>query len=344
MVSPMDFDLLRRVTRCTMRLPFRMWGFGEAIALDGLLSASPLINDREPSGFVTALVRATLTRGIGAHPEDHVAPGRSLLSLYRQTDDDGFLEGARKLAALYASLPENHFGAKLHRFQQPGWRNQIWVDHMDVDAPFLAALAAITGEECHLQLAVHQLLAYARALQDETNGLMWHGYESSCGRNGELWARGNGWALMGITETLREIPGNDHSRAEILERLRSLLRGLARLQDASGLWHTVLDDPSTYLETTLATIVVRALSVLRGYSCDSTSEMNEFESMALAARAAVLQHIDDEGALQLVSDATPIGTRRMYATRPFGVFPWGQGPLLLMLSVEAKSQNENRKG
>jgi unsaturated rhamnogalacturonyl hydrolase len=42
--------------------------------------------------------------------------------------------------------------------------------------------------------------------------------------------------------------------------------------------------------------------------------------------------VSPDGALQLVSDATPIGELQMYASRPFGIFPWGQGPLLLVLA------------
>lgn len=333
----MSCDVLRSVTTRTMRLPFRMWGFGEAIALEGLLAASERLRDREPHGFVEALIRATLASGIGTHPEDHLAPGMSILSLYRETGDDDYLRAARNLAVLYNSLPQNQYGAKLHRSVQPGWKNQIWVDQMDVDAPFLAALFAITDEENYLQGATHELLAYARLLQDETSGLMWHGYESACGRNGELWARGNGWAVMGMAQTLAWIPGTDPARTEIVERLRVLLRGLARLQDASGLWHTVLDDPTTFLETTLAAMIAYAIPVANRGGL----EASEFKSMADAASAAVLQQIGQDGALQLVSDATPIGTRRMYATRPFGVFPWGQGPLLLLLSMKTGRQNEN---
>lgn len=336
----MSFDRLRSVATRTMRLPFRMWGFGEAIALEGLLAASECLRDGEPRGFVEAMVRATLARGIGSHPEDHLAPGISILSLYRQTGDDDFLRGARNLAVLYNSLPENQYGAKLHRFGQPGWKNQIWVDQMDVDAPFLAALFAITDEEIYLRGATRELLAYARLLQDETSGLMWHGYESACGCNGELWARGNGWAAMGMAQTLACIPGAHPARTEIAERLTLLLRGLATLQDASGLWHTVLNDPTTGLETTLAAMIAYAIPAANRRGL----EVSEFKSMADAACAAILQQVGPNGALQLVSDATPIGTRRMYATRPFGVFPWGQGPLLLLLSMKAGGQNENIQG
>jgi unsaturated rhamnogalacturonyl hydrolase len=333
----MDGKVLLRVTQRTMRLPFRMWGFGEAVALRGLLAASECLDDRAPWGFVQALVRATLARGIGSQPEDHVAPGREMLTLYEQTGDDDYLRGARDLAALYNALPESKYGAKLHRPGQPGWKNQIWVDHMDVDGPFLAALFAVTQEEMYLRQSIRELLAYARLLQNENNGLLWHGHESACGPNGELWARGNGWALMGMVETLKWIPRIEPARQEILERFEALLHGLALSQDGSGLWHTVLDDPTTYVESTLAAMVCYAVPAARGQGLD----VSEFDPMAKAARAAVLQQIDQEGALQLVSDATPIGTRRMYAARPFGTFAWGQGPLLLMLDLEIRKQDEN---
>ena len=105
---------------------------------------------------------------------------------------------ARRLAALNASFPLNTFGARMHRPDLPGWRKQIWVDSMDVDAPFLLKLGSITNDESYVDQGLNELLGYARALQvesnNETDGLFWHGYEEDCGTNGKLWARGNGWA------------------------------------------------------------------------------------------------------------------------------------------------------
>ena len=57
-------------------------------------------------------------------------------------------------------------------------------------------------------------------------------------------------------------------------------------------------------------------------------------AMERKARAAMHSQIAPDGRLQLVSDATPVGARAVYATRPFGTFPWGQGPLLLALCQE----------
>lgn len=77
-------------------------------------------------------------------------------------------------------------------------------------------------------------------------------FENACGANGEVWARGNGWALLGLVETLRYLPENHSARRELIERLTLLSQGLRKTQAFSGLWHTVIPNPATYEESTLA--------------------------------------------------------------------------------------------
>jgi unsaturated rhamnogalacturonyl hydrolase len=309
--------------RRTMQLPFRMWGFGEAIGLRGLLAAAAVTGNGEPSGFVHALLRATMVRGLGNHPEDHLAPGMEFLTFYEATGDPQFLQAARALAKMHNDLPANKHGAKLHRHSQPGWREQLWVDHMDVDPPFLARLAHITREERYLRQCVTELVIYARLLQDERSGLFWHGYETHCGRNGELWARGNGWAMLGLVETLGWLPQEIPETPELRQRLELLLDALRRHQAESGLWHTLIDDASSYLESTLAVMFAYAADVYTPRPLPASIE---------SARKAIELLVDKDGSLGLVTDATPVGTSAMYATRPFGVYPWGQGPLLMLLA------------
>jgi unsaturated rhamnogalacturonyl hydrolase len=326
--------LLRVVATSTMRWPFRVWAFGEAVALRGLLAASRATGDGEPLGFVRALLRTWVGRGVGRSAEEHVAPGAELLQLHALDGDAAWLDAARALAPLYTSTPIGPNGVRYLRPDLPGWRRQIWVDSIDGGPPFLARLARVTGEEPHAHEAAHALLGYARLLQDERSGLFVHGFEESCGTNGQHWARGNGWAVMGLVETLAWLPRETAQAGELRQRLLALVAGLAARQHASGLWSTVLDRPETPLETTLAAMTVCAL--------DRASEAgvlasDPYRSMRDRAHAAVLEHVSAAGELGLVSDATPIGELRMYATRPFGIFPWGQGPLLLMLSGTAST-------
>ena len=328
--------ILPRVADCTMRWPFRMWGFGEGIALRGLLAAYRATRQAEYYGFVRALLRAYLARGVAKTNDEHVAPGTELLLLFEETGETDLLTAAQKLAALNALFPANKFGARMHRPDMPGWRKQLWVDCLDVDAPFLVRLGRLTDDAGYIEQGLGEILGYTRALQvettDEDAGLFWHGYEMDCGNNGQLWARGNGWALMGLVETLKLLPQSIVARQELGERLWRLCHALKRHQHHDGLWHTVITQTETYLESTLA--VMAAFALREAFAAGLLSE-DEFGEMERNARAAAHRCINEEGALALVSDATPVGELKMYATRPFGVFPWGQGPLLLMLAQEA---------
>ncbi len=329
--------LLERAAGRALKWPFKIWGFGEGIALRGLLAAYQVTGNREYSEFVGKMLRAYASGRVAQGNEEHIAPGAELLSLYEENKEPELLEAARKLAALNASFPRNAFGGRMHRPDLPGWRKQIWVDCMDVDAPFLIRLGQLTEDEAYIEQGLEEILGYARALQVEgasdTEGLCWHGYEEDCGTNGQLWARGNGWALMGLVETLTRIPSSHPSRPELLQRLIRLCQQLQRYQSEGGLWPTVVNHPETYLESTLA--VMAAFSLKEAFAA-KLLDPEEFGDMERRARTAALKCVDpDEGALERVSDATPIGELKMYATRPFGVFPWGQGPLLLMLSQDA---------
>lgn len=313
-----------------------MWGFGEGIALRGLLANTRDDNDSGHREFVFQMLRRYASGNVGTKNEEHIAPGHELLTAYENTRDANLLDAAVRLATLHASFPRNKFGARMHRHDLPGWRQQIWVDCMDVDAPFLLKLAGITENESYIEQGTNEILGYCRALQEESGndeGLFWHGYESNCGRNGQLWARGNGWALMGLIETLKQFPGNRHAEElELKERLQQLCEALQRYQHTDGLWHTVVTENDTYLESTLAVMVAFALR--EAFEAGLLDEAL-FGNMERKAREAAVKCINDRGELERVTDATPIGELKMYATRPFGIFPWGQGPLLLMLSQQA---------
>ncbi|HEY0683240.1 MAG TPA: glycoside hydrolase family 88 protein [Steroidobacter sp.] len=327
----MSSGKLRAAASVAMRWNYRVWGFGEAIALRGLLRAGDALGDLTPFGFVHGIMRSWLGRGVARSNEDHVGAGRELIELYKRTHDVQFLDAAKKLAALNASFPTGPNGERYHRGDTPGWRWQIWVDCMDVDGPFLAALAHATGDNAYFEQAVGELLGYARTLQMD-NGLLFHGFERHCGRNGELWARGNGWALMGLVDTLILLPRSHPAWSELQQRTVALVDALAHRQDPSGMWHTVINDGETYLESTLATMAAYALREAFEHGVLDSSRYEEMESKARAAMHSQVK----EGTLQLVSDATPVGARAVYASRPFGVFPWGQGPLLLALCQEVE--------
>ncbi|MCP5111932.1 MAG: hypothetical protein GY953_13975, partial [bacterium] len=96
-------DIIRAAAERTMEWPFRVWGFGEAIAIDGLLVASVKLGDNEAWGYVHALLRTWLGKGGPRSPEDHVAPGKMLLQFYEDTEEEIYLEAAYRLAHIHRS-------------------------------------------------------------------------------------------------------------------------------------------------------------------------------------------------------------------------------------------------
>ncbi len=220
-------------------------------------------------------------------------------------------------------------GARIHRPDLSGWEHKVWVDCMHLDGPFLAHLAQETGESAYADRAAALLLSHARVLQDERSGLFSHGLDDATGRpNGVYWGRGEGWALLGLVDTACALPNAHLAQREIRQRLGALIAGMTGNEQASGMWHTVVDHPETYHEPSVGAFV--ALGVGRAVRC----RLVDASSAALAARAlrATIATVTPDGSLQGVSDATPVGADTAhYDARGRGVFPWGQGSALLSM-------------
>jgi unsaturated rhamnogalacturonyl hydrolase len=322
-------DLLARIRGLAGRLmayPYKLWGFGESIGLEALLAASEATGDAAYLEFVRDLLDRWLPRS-PLEFADHVAPGVPLLEVYERTGDGRLIDRAQQLARLLLAFPRNEIGAARHRPDHPEFAQYIYVDCMHSDAPFLCRMARLTGDPGLADSAIELLTGQIRALRDGATGLFYHVYDSSTQRtNGAFWGRGNGWAMLGILNTLQELPGETPLRNLLRDYLEQQAAAVASLQDESGHWHTVLDEPGTYLETSLASFFSLAFTraVQLGLLSDSYLESAEL------GWSALLRCSDERGQISGVSRATPPGGRAEYDQVPTGgVYPWGHGPAIL---------------
>ncbi|MCW5983272.1 MAG: glycoside hydrolase family 88 protein [Bryobacteraceae bacterium] len=100
-----------------------------------------------------------------------------------------------------------------------------------------------------LDHAVYQLRAYIDAFLIRETGLARTILED--GKLGNTyWTRASGWLLWAITAVLRHLPPHHAEYPRFLKDLRALAGGMARVQDAGGGFHVLLDEPATPLETT----------------------------------------------------------------------------------------------
>jgi unsaturated rhamnogalacturonyl hydrolase len=117
-------------------------------------------------------------------------------------------------------------------------------------------------------------------------------------------------------------------REFLLETHLQQIRALQKLQDASGLWHTLLDDPTSYLEA----------SATAGFGYGILKSVRkryigaEFEETGVRAVQAVLAKIDPRGELGQVSFGTPVfDALDGYRKIPLTSMPYGQALAILCL-------------
>lgn len=320
--------LQRAAAERAMAYAYKVWGFGEDIGLRALLEHADAADDDEARRFVADLVRPWCVARTELTNADHVAPGVVMLDLHQQTGDDVYLAAALRVAELHRWFPRVD-GVAVHRPDLLELSSLVWVDCVALDAPFLARLARVTGDAEWLELGLATLDAYLNVLRDSSRPLYRHGYDVAAGsRSPCLWGRGNGWAMHGLADTLAELPDGHTARKDLVVTLREQVDELAALQHPGGLWHTILDDDTAPLENSTAAFY--ASGVMKAQRLGLLELDPSLDDMVDRAVAALLAAVEPDGGL-LISHATPIGSPATYRNAPTGVFPWGQGPLLLTL-------------
>ena len=125
-------------------------------------------------------------------------------------------------------------------------------EDMFMAGAMLGRAYALTGDTRYTGLLVKFLLD-AGTQQD--NGMFWH-----CRSAPYYWGRGNGFAALGLSETLTHLPDDHPGREEIIGMYRMLLDGVAATQNMSGMYPQVLNVPGSYQEFTATCMMGIALA------------------------------------------------------------------------------------
>ncbi|MHB9080014.1 MAG: glycoside hydrolase family 88 protein [Pirellulaceae bacterium] len=182
---------------------------------------------------------------------------------------------------------------------------------------------------------------FSSHLRDPQTGLYYHMWEQASGRRTpSFWARGNGWVVLALVESLKCEPPTSPSRSELCGLLQQQLASIAKLQDpATGLWHTVLDAPDTYLETSASAMFLYGLQESRTWGLDDRVSA---ETLRRAWQGLSTQ-VDAQGRVVGVLGGTGPSDQRGYAAKIHGTYTWGTGAFLMAASVWSRSLEEPQK-
>ncbi|MGA2807854.1 MAG: glycoside hydrolase family 88 protein [Terracidiphilus sp.] len=208
---------------------------------------------------------------------DNILLGRQLLLLYGVTQERRYATAATLLYQQLVHQPRTASGGFWHKQKYP---NQMWLDGLYMAEPFYAEYAATFHHPEAFNDITRQFALMDEHARDAKTGLLYHGWDESrqerwadrqTGLSSQFWARGMGWHMMALVDTLSYYPEEDADRKQLLAELERDAAAVARYQDgATGLWFQVLDkgrEKGNYPESSASCMFVYALArgVRQGY-------------------------------------------------------------------------------
>lgn len=259
----------------------------------------------------------------------------TLADLYEETGNRSYLPHLKSWGEwLYTTLPRTEQGAFQHVTYGDLNPNEMWVDTLMMSALPLAKLGKVLHRKEYIQEAKKQFLLHIKYLQDPVTGLFFHGWTFN-DRNhfgGAFWGRGNCWATIAIPEllTLLDLPENDAYRQFLVTSLKYQIDALTKYQDETGMWHTLVDDPTSYVEgSATAGFTYGILMALHKHLISG----KQYREVAMKGLKALLDNIDDEGGLAHTSAGTPMGeTKYFYKHIKCSNMPYGQSMAAMALT------------
>jgi unsaturated rhamnogalacturonyl hydrolase len=287
--------------------------------------------------YVLEWVERNKRQAEGIKVINSMAPYAMFPDLYRQTQDNWFLQKAEEIAGwMLETAPRTREGALEHTVTEAAkFPEQVWADTVYMAVLFLARLAGLTRKRSIAEAALEQTMLHLRLLQDEQTGLLFHGWNSREGSHMSAvrWARANAWITLAVPQIVAEIKEITGIPGELYSRYNRLAAGLRSCQAEDGLWHTVLNRPDYYKETSGSAGI--ACGLIRGVQSGMLDA--SYLAGAKLALGGILPLIAEDGEVKGVSGGTPV----MPSVEAYGeiaVYPalYGQG-LVMQLLTQARA-------
>lgn len=229
-------------------------------------------------------------------------------------------------------MPRTDRGGMQHVTLAEENHQQLWDDTLMMSVLPLAKIGKLLNRPEYVEEAKYQFLVHIQHLMERESGLWFHGWTFEGKHNfaKARWARGNSWLTIVIPEFLEllDLPEYDATRRFLVQVLECQVEALAQCQHDSGLWHTLLDDPESYLESSAsAGFAFGILKAVRKRYIDV-----KYLAVAEKALSGVVQQINAEGELMNVSFGTAMGKNLDYYRQvPLTSMPYGQAMAILCM-------------
>lgn len=249
---------------------------------------------------------------LGTHKElmqkpnhvDNTVFGVIPLQLYIQTNNELYYHLGIDFADRQWQLPtkttkEKEYQELLNKGLS--WQTRFWIDDMYMITAIQSQAYLATNDEKYINRAAHEMTVYLDSIQ-RPNGLFYHAPTAPF-----FWCRGNGWMAAGMADLLKHLPENNPDRPRILKEYRKMMATLKSYQNTEGLWSQLIDEPTSWSETSGSAMFCYAMITGVKYGW---LDMAEYAPVARKAWLAIIPYLNDNGDLREVCMGTNIGTTK----------------------------------
>ena len=317
------------------------WDWPQGVGLYGLMKVMKAKNSNEYETFLYDWFKENIKGGLPSKNINTTTPLLTL-ALFNETKKDKEFEMLciKWAEWLMECLPRTKEGGFQHVTSANGDRqgvrlneNEMWIDTLFMTVLFLNKMGQLYNRQDWIDESIHQVLMHIKYLYDTKSGLFYHGWTFTERNNfgGVFWCRGNSWFTVGILEYLEFFQGTLNSGVKqlILDTYKAQVSTLKRLQSKTGLWHTVLDDSTSYEEVSGSAAI--AAGILKGIRLGILDD--SYLECANKAIQAIVSNVAEDGTVLNVSGGTGMGyNKEHYKNILIAPMAYGQSLTILALT------------
>jgi len=309
------------------------WEWTHGIGLYGLLKHADITGSRKSleiaeQWFTDRFAEGTPTKNINT-----MSPFLTLAYLFERGGEPSYLRYLDTWAEwVMHDMPRTQENGLQHIVFNSENREHLWDDTLMMSVMPLAKIGLVLDRPHYVEEAKRQFMLHIKYLADRKTGLWYHGWTFDGRHNfaDALWARGNSWVTIAIPEfiELLDLQPGDGLFEFLKETLNAQIAALAKCQQPSGLWRTILDDDDAYEEASAtAGFAYGILKAVRLRLVDPA-----YEAVGVKAIKGVLANISADGELLNTSFGTPVfDTIQEYKDIPLTSMPYGQAMAIIAL-------------
>ena len=181
-----------------------------------------------------------------------------------------------------------------------------WVDDMFMGIPFITYCALEAKDPAEKRKlfdeACKQVLGFNKNVFNQKDKLYHHAQYSTHKATISYWSRANGWGVFAASVLLENLPKDHPAYQKVLGIYQAHIKSIFAYQDkSSGMFHQIINDPSSYEEVSATGIFVMALA--KGLNNNWVSG-NSYRQAAQKGWQGLLAQIEPDGTVHNICVGT----------------------------------------